>query len=196
MKGSSSEKGGGLSGHDTASSGGDTGTGAASGGGLSGHDTASSPSSDTGAGSSSSGAASGASGRMASEGTAATNQVWGKVEKFDPDAKTLSLEDSDKKLKVTDQTRISKEGSAIPPSLIKEGDEVRASYSGSGDADVVEVTAIEVMPEPGAAPAPSDTGSGGRSGSMGTGSSGSTGTGSSGSTGTDSSSGAAGGSSK
>jgi hypothetical protein len=79
----------------------------------------------------------------ASERTAAgTHELSGKVEKFDREKRTLSLADSDKKLKVTDDTEVTKDGDKVSPGQIMEGDEVRASYSGSGDE--VEVLSIEV----------------------------------------------------
>ena len=60
-------------------------------------------------------------------------ELTGMVEKFDCRAKELTLQNSDKKLKVTDSTRVMKDGQSASLSDIKEGDQVRASFSGSGD---------------------------------------------------------------
>lgn len=87
---------------------------------------------------------SGTSEREAAKAATASNEVSGKVEKYDREKRTLSLEDSDKKLKVTDDTQVMKDGNKISPGQIMEGDEVRASFSGSGD--VVEVLILEVTP--------------------------------------------------
>jgi hypothetical protein len=162
-KSSSSSASGGLSGHDTASGGHDTaatseksgdasdrtatGTGSGSssearGSGQGGVSTGARPGEVTG----SQGTAGGTSEREAAKAAEGTHQLWGKVEKFDREKRTLSLEDSDKKLKVTDDTQIMKDGNRVSPGQIMEGDEVRASYAGTGDAEVVEVTIIEVVP--------------------------------------------------
>ena len=99
------------------------------------------------------------------------NELTGTVEKFDRETKELRLQNSEKKLKVSESTRVMKDGQTASLSDIKEGDQVRASFSGSGDT--LMVSRIDLM----------TAGSTG----MGTGSTGTTGTGStgSGSTGTD-----------
>ncbi|WP_242345584.1 hypothetical protein [Anaeromyxobacter terrae] len=71
------------------------------------------------------------------------NELTGKVEKFDRDTKELTLANSDKKLKVSDSTRVMKDGQRASLSDIKEGDQVRASFSGTGDT--LQVNRIDVM---------------------------------------------------
>jgi hypothetical protein len=75
-------------------------------------------------------------------------EVSGKVERYDRQNRTLTLQDSEKKLKVTDDTQVTRDGTRVSPGQIMEGDEVRASYSGSGD--VVELTVIEITSSPAA----------------------------------------------
>ncbi len=70
--------------------------------------------------------------------SASTNEVTGKVEKFDRSNKELTLS-----LKVSDTTQVTKDGQTASLSDIKEGDQIRASFSGSGET--LEVTQIEVM---------------------------------------------------
>jgi hypothetical protein len=103
----------------------------------------------------------------------AQQELSGKVEKYDRATRTLSLSDSDKKLKVTDDTQVTKDGTRVSPGQIMEGDEVRASYSGSGDA--LEATRIVIEAAPGAGPG-AGAGDTGTSGAPGT-TSGSGGTG-------------------
>jgi hypothetical protein len=127
---------------------------------------------------------SGTTGGSASAGSASAggSQVTGKVDKIDQSKKELSL-----KLKVDESTQIMKDGQRATLSDIKEGDQVRASFSGG------EVQRIDVMSGGGSG----RSGSSGSSGSSSSpGSSGSSsGTGSSGSSGSGSSSGHSGGSS-
>jgi Cu/Ag efflux protein CusF len=85
------------------------------------------------------------------------NELTGTVEKFDRESKELTLQHSDKKLKVNDSTRVMKDGQRGSLSDIKEGDQVRASFSGTGAT--LTATRIDVV----------------TAGSMGTGSTGSTG---------------------
>ncbi len=82
-----------------------------------------------------------------------SNEVTGKVEKFDKTSKELTLS-----LKVSDTTQVTKDGRSASLTDIKEGDQVRASFSGSGDS--LEVTQIEVMSK-------GSTGSKSKSGGMG-----------------------------
>jgi hypothetical protein len=77
------------------------------------------------------------------------NQVMGKVDKVDKSNNQLSLQ-----LKVSDSTQVMKDGHTASLSDIKEGDQVRASLSSSG-----QVQRIDVMS--------SGHGMGGSSGSMG-----------------------------
>jgi hypothetical protein len=80
---------------------------------------------------------------------AAENEISGTVESYDREKRTLSLSSSEKKLKLTDDTQVLKDGARVPVGQLMEGDEVRASFSGSGDE--VEVAVIEITP--GSAPA-------------------------------------------
>jgi Cu/Ag efflux protein CusF len=100
--------------------------------------------------------------------TSGKNELTGTVEKFDRESKELTLQNSDKKLKVSDSTRVMKDGKSGSLSDIKEGAQVRASYSGSGDT--LQVSRIDVMTA-------GSTGTGMGTGSTGT-STGTTGTGS------------------
>ncbi|HSD19727.1 MAG TPA: hypothetical protein VLC54_06810 [Anaeromyxobacter sp.] len=114
-------------------------------------------------------------------GKSSKNELTGTVEKFDRESKELTLQNSDKKLKVSDSTRVMKDGQSASLSDIKEGDQVRASYSGSGDT--LQVSRIDVMTSGSTG---MGTGTGMGAGSTGTGSTGSAGSsGSTGTTGTD-----------
>ncbi|WP_242394066.1 hypothetical protein [Anaeromyxobacter oryzisoli] len=73
----------------------------------------------------------------------AANELTGTVQKFDRDANQLTLANSDKKLRVSSDTQVMKDGQVGSLSDIREGDQVRASYSGTGDT--VQVHRIEVM---------------------------------------------------
>ncbi len=64
--------------------------------------------------------------------SSSSNELSGRVEKFDRSNSTLSLAGSDKKLKLSDDTTVMKDGQKASLSDIKEGDQVRASFSGSG----------------------------------------------------------------
>ena len=88
--------------------------------------------------------------------TTATKSLQGKVEKFDRAENTLTLSGTDKKLKVDSSTQVMKEGARASLEDIKEGDQVRASYSGTGET--VNAQTIDIVP----------------SGSMGTGTPGTT----------------------
>lgn len=89
----------------------------------------------------------------------AGSQLSGKVETYDRANRTLSLANSDKLLRVTDDTQVFKGGDRVSPGQIMEGDEVRASFTGSGDT--LEVVRIDVTA---GAPASSGSGSGKSSG--------------------------------
>jgi hypothetical protein len=89
---------------------------------------------------------------MASSSASSRNQIEGKVDKFNQSSKELTLS-----LKLSDSTQVTKDGQRATLSDIKEGDQVRASFSGSGES--LQVTRIEVMSAAGS------TGSG-SSGSM------------------------------
>jgi Cu/Ag efflux protein CusF len=88
-----------------------------------------------------------------------TNEVTGKVEKFDKANKELTLS-----LKVSDTTQVTKDGQSASLTDIKEGDQVRASFSGSGDT--LEVTQIEVMSKGSKSSGMGTSGSSGTTGSM------------------------------
>jgi hypothetical protein len=92
------------------------------------------------------------------------NQLTGKIQKYDRDNKTLTLDNSDKKLKLGDRTQVMKNGASASASDLHEGDQVRASYAEPPTAGAFDVVVIEVIP--------ADTGT-----STGTPSGGSTGTG-------------------
>jgi len=77
-------------------------------------------------------------GGTASAGAAGQHEITGKVEKLDRTKKELSL-----RLKVSDDTQVMKDGQRASLSDIKEGDQVRASFTGSGDT--LQVQRIDVM---------------------------------------------------
>jgi colicin import membrane protein len=113
--------------------------------------TTSEPSSGSSTSSGAMGAGSSAGTASATGDTSATagQQLTGTIQKFDKDSKELTLANSDKKLKVSDDTKVMKDGQKGSLSDIKEGDQVRASYSGTGDT--LQVTTLEVMSaQPGA----------------------------------------------
>ncbi len=70
--------------------------------------------------------------------TGAQNEVTGRVEKLDQAKKELTL-----RLSVSDDTQVTKDGKRASLSDIKEGDQVRASFTGSGDQ--IKVNRIDVM---------------------------------------------------
>src|SRR6266542_2672389 len=72
------------------------------------------------------------------------NAIQGKVKKFDKSKNQLTLSGNDKPLKVDSTTKVTKDGSRASLDDIKEGDQVRASYSGSGDT--LMVSTIDIMP--------------------------------------------------
>jgi colicin import membrane protein len=111
----------------------------ARGSGQAGSSTGARPGEVTGAPS----AAGGTSEREQHAATAADKEISGKVEKYDRESRTLSLSSSDTKLKITDDTQVMKDGDRISPGQIMEGDDVRASYSGTGDT--VEVVRVEIV---------------------------------------------------
>ncbi len=85
-------------------------------------------------------ATSGSSASGQSTGTGSSHQIAGTVQKYDKDAKTVTLSNSDKTLKLTDKTRVTKDSQPASASDLREGDEVRASYSGTGN----EVDAVTI----------------------------------------------------
>ena len=91
--------------------------------------------------------------------TTKSTALQGKVEKFDRSQKTLRLSGSDKTLHVNSSTTVMRSGESATLDDIKEGDEVRVSYSGSDHA--TNVKTIDIIA----------SGSTGTSSGMGTGSS-------------------------
>jgi Cu/Ag efflux protein CusF len=97
----------------------------------------------------------GATGSSAYPSAGGKNEITGKVEKFDRSSKQLTLA-----LKVSDSTQVLKDGQQASLSDIKEGDQVRASFSGSGDT--LQVSRIDIMSS-GAKESPHGMGTGGSS---------------------------------
>ncbi len=106
--------------------------------------------------------------------TETSQQLQGRVQNFDRTNNTLTLSGSDKALKIDSSTQVMKNGSQATLDDIKEGDQVRASFSGTGD--MLHVKRLDVMSR--GSSGSSGTGTG--TGTMGSGSSGTSGTGSSG----------------
>jgi hypothetical protein len=88
----------------------------------------------TGAGTMESGSATSAQGGQS---------LQGKVESFDRTNNTLMLSGSEKTLKVDSSTKVMKQGSRATLDDIKEGDQVRASYSGSGET--LQVKSLDIL---------------------------------------------------
>jgi hypothetical protein len=136
--------------------------------------------SSAGTGSSSTDTSGTASGAMAgTDNSSGTSEhfsaLQGRVQNFDRTNNTLTISGTAKMLKVDSSTQVMKNGSRASLDDIKEGERVRASYSGSGDT--VNVKTLDIMPA-------GTTGSGTSGSSKGTGSSSDTsGTGSSSSSG-------------
>jgi Cu/Ag efflux protein CusF len=114
----------GSSGNTTDSSAGSMGTGSGSMGTGSG-------SMNSGSGSTSSGAS--ASTDPSSSTSGHFDALTGKVQSFDRSSNELTLAGSDRKLKLDSSTKVMRDGSRASIDDIKEGDQVRASYSGAGD---------------------------------------------------------------
>ncbi|HYT82600.1 MAG TPA: hypothetical protein VEK86_04070 [Gemmatimonadales bacterium] len=84
------------------------------------------------------------------------HEISGKVDKYDREHRTLSLANSPTTLQLSDDTEVVKDGQKVSPGQIMEGDEVRASYAGSGET--VQAQHIEIS-----SGTPSSTGTGGTS---------------------------------
>ncbi len=83
------------------------------------------------------------SSRMGSSASA-SNEVSGKVEKFDRSSHTLKLRGSDKEFKVDPSTTdVTRDGAHASLDDLKEGEQVRASFSGTGDH--VTATRIDIQ---------------------------------------------------
>jgi hypothetical protein len=78
---------------------------------------------------------------------AGKGELTGKVEKIDHQKQTLTL--AGKELKLSDSTTVTKDGKAATHMDIKEGDEVRASFS----PDTLQVRSIDVKAAGAAEPA-------------------------------------------
>jgi hypothetical protein len=102
----------------------------------------------------------GTAGATSSTAGAVTGQseLTGKIETYDRQTRTLTLSNSDQKLTLGDNTQVMKNGEPAAPGDLMEGDEVRASYSGSGDS--IQIQKLEVLKAgTGEAPARESTGS-------------------------------------
>lgn len=69
----------------------------------------------------------------------------GKVQRFDRSKNELTLSGSDRKLKLDSTTKVMRDGARASIDDIKEGDQVRASFSGSGDT--LEVKSLDITSE-------------------------------------------------
>ncbi len=83
---------------------------------------------------------------QARSGEASASEISGTVKSVDPATKEVTLAGSDGTLSVTDDTQIVKDGRPAALSDVREGDEVRASYSGSGET--TQVMKLEVVEAP------------------------------------------------
>jgi Cu/Ag efflux protein CusF len=137
--GSSGTKSSGTGSSGTTSSGtGSSGT-TSSGTGSSGTASSGTGSSDT--------AASGTGSSSTAGASASASQVTGKIKKYDKDSKTVTLDSSDRKLKLSEKTKVMKDGAKASMSDLKEGENVRASYAPTADQTApIDVLTIEVMP--------------------------------------------------
>ncbi|HTP25766.1 MAG TPA: hypothetical protein VMK12_08920 [Anaeromyxobacteraceae bacterium] len=77
------------------------------------------------------------------EHSGSDKSLHGKVENFDRTSNTLTLSGSSKTFKLDPSTKVSKNGAKATLDDIQEGDEVRASYSGSGNT--LQVKSIDIM---------------------------------------------------
>jgi Cu/Ag efflux protein CusF len=73
--------------------------------------------------------------------------LTGKVQQFDRSTNELTVAGSDQKLKIDSSTKVMRDGSRASIDDIKEGDQVRASYSDSGDT--LQVKSLDIT-SPGA----------------------------------------------
>jgi Cu/Ag efflux protein CusF len=125
--------------------------------------TKSSTSSSQPQGGTASGSSSGSMGSGASSAAPKQrHEVTGKIKKFDHASNTITLDQSDKKLKVGERTKVMKDGAKVSASDLHEGDQVRASYSETPTAGAFDILVIEVVP--GGGKASSGASSGGSSG--------------------------------
>jgi Cu/Ag efflux protein CusF len=92
-----------------------------------------------------SGAGTAAGTSEATRAGARQNEITGRIEAFDRETRTLTIADSQKKLTLTDDTEVLKNGEQASLGDLMEGDEVRASFSASASGDTVEVERLEVL---------------------------------------------------
>src|SRR3990172_657621 len=111
--------------------------------GGSGTESTGSTGSTTGTMGESSGSSTGSAATSGPSATRSGTELQGKVEKFNRSKNTLTLSGSSKTLKVDSSTKVMKDGSNASLDDIKEGDEIRASYSGSGNT--VKVKSLDIM---------------------------------------------------
>lgn len=76
---------------------------------------------------------------------AGVQEVTGKIEEFDRQGRILTIENSQQKLTLTDDTQVLKDGEPASIGDLMEGDEVRASFSAPASGDTVEVERVEVL---------------------------------------------------
>jgi hypothetical protein len=114
------------------------------------------------------------SGSMGMHGSASSpgsSQVTGKVDKLDRTSNQLSL-----RLNVSDSTQVMKNGQPATLSDIKEGDQVRASFSPSGQVDRLDVVSSGSSTGSSGSSSPGGSSGGAMGGPSGAGSPGSSGT--------------------
>ena len=140
-----------------------------------GSSTGSGSSSSGSSGSMGSGSAGGSmdsSGSMGMHGSASSgSQVTGKVDKLDRTNNQLSL-----RLNVSDSTQVMKNGQPSSLADIKEGDQVRASFSPSGQVDRIDVMSSGSSTGSSGSTSPGGSSGGAMGGPSGAGSPGSSGT--------------------
>lgn len=107
-------------------------------------DTSRDTSGSMGSGSTSSGA-SASTDQSTSSTSGHFDALSGKVQRFDRSKNELTLSGSDRKLKLDSTTKVMRDGARASIDDIKEGDQVRASFSGSGDT--LEVKSLDITSE-------------------------------------------------
>ncbi len=90
---------------------------------------------------------SGGSSSASAKSSAATQEVSGKVQKYDKDAKQITLDNSSQPLKLSANTQVTKNGQPASAADIHEGDDVRASFSRDGSTvDVIDIAPAKRTP--------------------------------------------------
>jgi hypothetical protein len=95
----------------------------------------------TGTGTGSSGSTTSSSPGTAASTTTHGDQIVGRVDRIDRSTNTMSL--NGKMLKLDSSTEVTKDGARASLNDIQEGDQVRASYAGSGDT--LNVQRVDVL---------------------------------------------------